>query len=138
MSAEEILMTRCAALAMGALLLVGVGRSWGTAQTPVTRPFTRSISDGVYTDAQAQRGEQFYAQHCSRCHGADLAGLPLAPQQRFPGGPDRTPTLVGPLFDDHYRDLPLSDLVERIRISMPQDRPGSLNRKATVDVMAYL
>jgi hypothetical protein len=45
---------------------------------------------------------------------------------------------VGALFDNFYNDLPLSDLVERIRISMPGDRPGSLNRKATVEVVAYL
>jgi hypothetical protein len=45
---------------------------------------------------------------------------------------------VGRLFDSNYNDLPLSDLVERIRISMPQEKPGSLNRQATVDVVAYM
>ena len=106
------------------------------AQNPVTRSPTRSIWDGVYTDAQAQRGEQLYAKHCSRCHGADLTGISITPL--FLGGPDRTPELVGSLFDVNYKDLPLSDLVQRIRISMPQERPGSLNRTATVDIVAYL
>ena len=130
-------MTRCAALAVGSLFLGVVAGASGRAQTQVTRPFTRSIWDGVYTDAQAQRGEQLYAKHCSRCHGADLnGGVAITPP--WPSGLDRTPSLVGPLFDDHYKDLPLSDLVERTRISMPQDRPGSLRRKDTVDVMAYL
>jgi cytochrome c len=96
----------------------------------------RSIWDGVYTDAQARRGENLYRQHCTRCHGADLTGLPVTP--RFPGAPERTPELVGRLFDSNYNDLPLSDLVERIRISMPQEKPGSLNRQATVDVVAYM
>ena len=129
-------MTRFAALAFSALFVPVVAVSSGAAQTPPTRPLTRSIWDGVYTDAQAQRGEQLYATHCSRCHGADLTGMPVTPP--FPGATVRTPALTGPLFDSHYNDLPLSDLVERIRISMPQDRPGRLNRAATVDIVAYM
>ena len=103
---------------------------------PMQAESPRSIWDGVYTDAQARRGEALYAKSCARCHGADLTGMPVPP--RFPGAPDRTPELVGRLFDSNYNDLPLSDLVERIRISMPQEQPGSLNRKATVDVVAYM
>jgi hypothetical protein len=103
----------------------------------VTRHHTRSIWDGVYTEAQAQRREQLYVKYCSRWHGADLnGGVAITPP--WPSGLDRTPPSVGPLFNDHYNDLPLSEMVERIRMSMPQDRPGSLPRQATVDVMAYL
>ena len=123
-------------VALSAVILLVVAGSSGLAQTRVATA-TRSIWDGVYTDAQAQRGEQLYAKHCSRCHGADLnGGVAITPP--WPSGLDRTPPLIGPLFNDHYNDLPLSDLVERIRISMPQDKPGSLTRKGTVDVMAYL
>lgn len=129
-------MIRDAVLAFSAAFVLIVAVSSGVAQTPATRPPARSIWDGVYTDAQSQRGEQLYAKHCSRCHGADLAGLPVTPS--FPGAKDRTPALMGPLFDSNYNDLPLSDLVERIRISMPQERPGSLNRTTTVDIVAYL
>lgn len=57
---------------------------------------------------------------------------------RVTGAPDHTPALVGPVFNDNYNALPLRDLVERIRIAMPQDRPGSLTRRAAVDVVAYL
>jgi hypothetical protein len=32
----------------------------------------------------------------------------------------------------------LSDLVQRIRISMPQDKPGMLTRQDVVDVVAYI
>ena len=115
------------------------------AQNPVTRSPTRSIWDGVYTDAQAQRGEQLYAKHCSRCHGADLAGLPWeALGQAMPDNrrsylhADRTPELMGSTFYANYDRLPLSDLVERIRISMPQDKPGMLTRRDVVDVVAYV
>ena len=34
----------------------------------------RSVWDGVYTTAQAARGEAAYAQNCGFCHGANLAG----------------------------------------------------------------
>ena len=129
-------MTRQTAPAFGALLLLIAAGSSGLAQAPVPRPPARSIWDGVYTDAQARRGEQLYAKHCSRCHGADLTGMPVTPP--FSGAKDRTPELVGPIFYGNYDDLPLCDLVERIRISMPQDRPGSLIRRDTVDVVAYL
>jgi cytochrome c len=97
-----------------------------------------SVWSGVYTEAQARRGEGFYATRCRHCHGADLTGMPLEPHQRFPDGPDRIPPLVGPTFLANYEDLPLCDLVERIRISMPRDKPGMLTRKEVVDVVAYL
>jgi len=126
---------RNAAVSLSALILLVIAGSSGRAQTPVAASPTRSIWDGVYTDAQAQRGQQLYAQHCSRCHGADLTGMAIIPP--WPSGRDRTPALGVNLFNDFYYDLPLSDLVERIRISMPQDRPGSLDRKRTVDVVAY-
>ena len=100
--------------------------------------FTRCKASGpdllTLTDATSKL--QLYAQHCSRCHGADLTGMAIIPP--WPSGRDRTPALGVNLFNDLYYDLPLSDLVERIRISMPQDRPGSLDRKRTVDVVAYL
>jgi hypothetical protein len=46
--------------------------------------------------------------------------------------------LTGPTFYSNYNGLLLSDLAERIRISIPMDKPGILTRKDTVDVVAYL
>jgi mono/diheme cytochrome c family protein len=143
-------MIRYPALALSALILLVLAGSSGVAQTQVTRSPTRSIWNGVYNDAQARRGEELYARHCSRCHGQDLAGLPgeLLRQampdvkallsQRVLGDLDRTPELAGPIFYSHYDKRLLSDLVERIRISMPTDKPGILPRKDTVDVASYL
>ena len=138
-------MTRHAILAVSALTFLLVPGSSGIAQTQLTRTPTRSIWDGVYTDAQARRGEDVYSQHCSRCHGAHLAGLPWeALGQAMPEALrsylhfDRTPELTGPTFYSNYDRLLLSDLVERIRISMPTGKPGILSQKDTVDVVAYL
>jgi S-disulfanyl-L-cysteine oxidoreductase SoxD len=123
-------------MTVAAVVLAGVmiasslqsGRLYGQPQ--------RSIWSGVYTEDQARRGEELYGKWCSRCHGADLTGLPAPP--RFPGAPDRTPELMGPVFLANYDQLSLCHLVERIRISMPQDRPGSLTRQDTVDVVAFM
>ena len=37
-----------------------------------------------------------------------------------------------------WSGLPIHDLIEHIRTTMPQDNPGSLKRKDYVDVAAYL
>jgi cytochrome c len=37
----------------------------------------QSAWDGVYTDAQATRGERTYGRSCESCHGPDLAGDPV-------------------------------------------------------------
>jgi mono/diheme cytochrome c family protein len=85
-----------------------------------------SVWTGVYTEAQAKRGEGIYYQRCGACHGSQLEGG------------DMTPALVGGIFTSTWNDLPLSDLFERIRIGMPLDRPGSLSRAQTADVTAFL
>lgn len=86
----------------------------------------KSQWDGVYTEAQAKRGEGLYAQYCASCHGPDLAGGEMAPG------------LTGGEFTANWNDLSLGDLYERIRISMPQNAPGSLSRQQNSDILAYI
>lgn len=86
----------------------------------------RSVWDGVYTEEQARRGEKVAGEQCARCHGQTLAGAEAAP------------ALVGDVFNANWDSVPLGDLFERIRISMPQDMPGSLSRQQNADFMAYL
>jgi mono/diheme cytochrome c family protein len=87
---------------------------------------TGSVWDGVYTDGQAMRGEIVYRRYCLACHGAGLEGA------------DMTPALAGGAFTANWNDLTLGDLFERIRTTMPMDRPGVLSRQQNADVMAYL
>ena len=82
--------------------------------------------DSVYTEEQARRGEQLSAEHCARCHGQALEGA------------EASPALVGYAFNGNWEGVPLSDLFDRIRVSMPLDAPGSLSRQQNVDVVAYL
>lgn len=84
-----------------------------------------STWDGVYTDAQAQRGMEQYLQHCSICHSASLQGN------------NESPPLVGRFMPD-WGDAPLSDLYDYISTAMPLNRPASLDASAYTDILAYL
>jgi mono/diheme cytochrome c family protein len=94
---------------------------WGpTAQPP------RTTNDAVFTAEQAKRGEVLYGYVCASCHGAALSGIEAAPP------------LAGASFTASWTGAPVSDLFERIRISMPQDKPGSLGRPQAADLVAYI
>ncbi|HET7259774.1 MAG TPA: cytochrome c [Candidatus Acidoferrum sp.] len=86
---------------------------------------SRSVWDGVYTDEQAKRGEALYHKECAGCHGEALAGGESAPP------------LTGGAFLSNWNGLPLADLFERIRKTMPQNAPGKLNRQQNADILAF-
>src|SRR6185295_17262346 len=87
---------------------------------------SRTVWDGVYTDDQAKRGEAVFVQECSACHGRDLEGA------------DMTPPLTGLGFMSNWDGMTVGDLVDRIRISMPLNKPGALSRQQNADVVAYI
>ena len=99
-----------------------------TPVTPVTvsAQGAKSQWEGVYTVEQAKRGEKLYADKCSSCHGPDMNGGEMAPG------------LTGGEFTSNWNDLSLGDLFERMRISMPQNAPGSLSRQDNADILAYM
>jgi S-disulfanyl-L-cysteine oxidoreductase SoxD len=87
---------------------------------------TKSVWDGVYSNDQAQRGSPLYAQYCSSCHGPELAGGEMAP-----------PLATGD-FVSGWDGLTVGDLFERIRISMPQNAPGSLSGQQNADILSFV
>jgi len=89
-------------------------------------PQARTTRDGVYSDAQAARGETFYAKTCASCHGAALEGSGQAP------------ALADDDFGKEWDGQPLSDLFERIRTTMPGDAPGTLQPADVADALAFL
>ena len=97
-----------------------------TAAALAAQPQPRTIWDRVYTSEQAGRGEKLYAMQCAQCHGEGLTGVEMAPP------------LTGDMFNQNWEGVPLSDLFERIRTSMPQTNPGSLTRAQTADVLAHM
>jgi mono/diheme cytochrome c family protein len=87
---------------------------------------TKSVWDGVYTEEQANRGKQGYAEQCASCHGPELTGGEMAP------------ALAGGEFMAGWDGLTVGDLFERIRISMPQNSPGSLSGAQNADILAFM
>jgi mono/diheme cytochrome c family protein len=86
----------------------------------------KTTQDGVYTEAQAKRGEQTYAKACASCHAADLSGSGQAPAL---GDAD---------FNKEWDGQPLSDLFDRIHATMPADAPGTMKPEEVADVMAFI
>jgi len=86
----------------------------------------KTTQDGVYTEAQAKRGEQIYAKACASCHAADLSGSGQAP------------ALADADFNKEWDSQPLSDLFDRIHATMPADAPGTMKPEEVADVMAFI
>ena len=87
---------------------------------------TKSVWDGVYTEEQAKRGAPLYSEQCASCHGPELMGGEMAP-----------PLATGD-FLSGWDSLTMGDLFERIRISMPQNNPGSLSGQQNADILAFV
>ena len=116
--ARGVLRTALAALALIALL--------------ITSPLlgaqaTRTVQDGVFSDAQATRGQALYAQRCAGCHGPALAGV-------------SAPALTGDLFTNKFRMEPLSALFIQIRYAMPPAAADSarLTDDESADLVAHI
>jgi len=117
--------------AAAALLLAGALRAEQAeppakpGETPAATD-ARTVWDGVYTGEQAKRGEALYRQSCATCHGDALLGREMASP------------LTGPAFNSNWNGVMLGDLMERMRLTMPQTSPGSLSRQQNADVLAYI
>jgi mono/diheme cytochrome c family protein len=109
-------------LALAGLMAIAATAAFGA----LSAQDAKSQWDGVYTIDQAKRGEPLYAEKCASCHGPDLNGGEMAPG------------LTGGEFTANWNDLSLGDLFERMRISMPQNNPGSLSRQQTADILAFV
>lgn len=103
---------RIAALVVGATLVLAPSGAQGQGNGEQRTP-----ADGVYTEAQAERGEQTFAEVCSACHGK--------------GQFDRN-------FLRGWTGAPAYYLYDLIAATMPQDNPGRLEPAQYADVIAYI
>lgn len=85
----------------------------------------RSVRDGVFSAAQAARGETLYQASCAMCHGAALTG-------------DAGPPLKGADFMGAWSGQPLAGLFGKISATMPASAPMTLTRAQVVDLLAFL
>jgi mono/diheme cytochrome c family protein len=86
---------------------------------------SRSVAEGVYSAAQASRGQQIYQAQCTDCHGNSLDG-------------GSGPPLVGEDFLSNWSARPLTALVDKIQKTMPFSLAGSLSRQQSTDLTAYI
>ena len=87
---------------------------------------TTTIAAGIYTTAQAARGRIVYDGQCASCHLQDLSGS------------NQALSLAGAEFVERWNGRSVDELVDRIRVSMPADRAGSLSRESAIDVVTYM
>ena len=90
-------------------------------------PAGRTNWDGVFTDAQARRGQQVYQRACSVCHLDELQGDAVSPP------------LVGAVVHRTVRRIDArSRWCRASGSSMPQNAPDSLGDRAYIDLVSYL
>ncbi len=91
-----------------------------------------SVWDGVFTEAQATRGQAVYMGACALCHGRRLNGAPDDPDMRS------TPSLARARFVRVWEGRSLATLFEYTQATMPEDNPSSLADQENVDVIGYM
>ena len=89
----------------------------------------KTVWDGVYTGAQAERGAEIYRKSCGHCHRDDLTG----------GGSEAgAPALKGPIFVYRWNEQPLAEMFLTIGTTMPQNAPDTLTPQTVADVIGFL
>lgn len=87
---------------------------------------SRTVWDGVFTAAQAARGQKAYVTECARCHGDTMAGI------------DDAPPLAREAFLGAWDGKTVGRLADATRRTMPPETAGTMSRPMTIDLVAYL
>ncbi len=109
-------------MALVILLLSG-----GLSAAVVRQAAPGSIWSGVFSDAQAQRGERAYQASCAQCHGQNLVSVD-----------SESPSLTGPRFKTNWVGKTVAERYQRMRKSMPPSAPGSLDEQTDIDIVAFI
>ena len=104
------------------MCLLALTLAFGVARIAAQQPARAS----AFTTEQANAGHSIYDTTCAACHLADMKGTFEAPP------------LAGANFMNMWRNRPASDLIGRIRNSMPLTNPGSLSEQDAVNLTAYI
>jgi alcohol dehydrogenase (cytochrome c) len=84
-------------------------------------------ANGLFTEAQARRGQALYDAKCAACHGAQLEGGSAA-------------ALAGPKFMSKWGGgkHDIDDLYYITRTTMPFGAAGTLNSQEYIDIVAFM
>jgi cytochrome c553 len=78
----------------------------------------KSVWQGVYTDAEATRGDAEHQNNCTACHG--------------------TEKYSGDAFVKAWVGRTAFDLFDQLKTTMPDDNPGGLSAQQYKDIVAYI
>jgi len=102
----------------------------GTESAPDPAPSSvlgeATVCEGVYSVEQALAGQKTFTAQCAQCHGAN-----------FKGG-FGVASLVGPAFTTLWGDKTLLSLFDKMKSTMPLDRPGTLSDEIYVELLARI
>lgn len=93
---------------------------WSYGQIVVVTPAASTLS------ARARQGKASFSESCGTCHGEDLKGR------------GASPALIGASFLTRWKSAPVGDLFDKIRTTMPQASPGSLNAETYQNITTFL
>jgi hypothetical protein len=118
---------RILALATLGLYLAAFVSALDAGQAPAAAG--KTVWDGVFTDAQADRGRTLYAANCAECHGASLEG-------------GEGKTLKGDQFWMDWGQQTVGELVNYVSKNMPASEDGSLAGTLApstyIDIVAHI
>jgi mono/diheme cytochrome c family protein len=107
-----------------ATLALAVPLAVGAQTAPKAVSGAARVSRSYYSEAQAERGKEQYAQYCAACHAANLKGAGTAP------------ALLG---DDFLHDFySVNDLFIKVSVTMPGDNVHGLSNDAYLNIVSYL
>jgi len=89
---------------------------------------TRTVLDGVYSEAQTARGQALYTTTCGGCHGTALEGV-------------SAPELTGNRFIERWREGTLDGIYSFIKQRMPLGRPANakpIPDNDYLDIVTYI
>src|SRR5687768_811670 len=111
-----------------ALAAISLGLLSGPARTisSTQKPSQLAPQNGIYTDAQAARGQAVYDKKCASCHGLRLEGASAS-------------ALSGGKFADRWArgDKSVDDLYFITRTQMPFGAGNTLSKQQYIDTVAY-
>jgi mono/diheme cytochrome c family protein len=113
------------------VLVAAIAIPFGTVSLAEMSAGRTSVWSGVYSKAQAERGEKAYRGSCASCHGPKLNGA---------GEPDMppSPAVARDGFLRKWSGKSVAELSEYLQKSMPPDRPGQLSAQESADVIAHM
>ena len=103
-----------------AVFLASVGHALVSAQD---KPPGKTVWDGVYTDAQAERATATFSSTCSRCHTL---------------GPEGNRPLTGDKFWEGFTQKSVTDLLTFVSKNMPNGQGGTLPAPTYNDLVALI